>query len=495
MSSPNLPTTGDIVANRYRLGEEIGSGGFGVIYTAHQNRKPHRVALKLMPYAGAQIGPEEMKRRYRREAVMASQFIHPHSVRQFDFGDHGDFFYLVMELLNGETLGERIERTGPISIDVAIRVARATLEVLHLAHQKDIVHRDLKPHNIMLCRVDGDPNFPKVLDFGAAKTTHGQHDLTSAGIALGSPDYMAPEILLDHDPLPRSDLYSLGITLGEAVVGDKIVPGESPIDRARNQISPDPLDFPEELVQNPIYSWLCGALAKDPNERYASAQIMLQKLHTLEQRLGVSRSSPSPASSAAEIHDDFSAETTMLISADENPLNSPSSTSDDFEADPTVMSSPDEDTSPLMSSLDDNSTQQPSDSPPLRNADAPTVPMRNPLLNKGSTQRPPSPPSSPSKDRPPHTPSSPTNTGGEDISIDSSKYHNAFQRESERERDAVDEDFDEPAAANIEPTADKDYMLVKTSEGRDKNSFMPVLIFGTILLIFVTLLLAVVTGG
>lgn len=492
MSSPNLPTTGDVVANRYRLGREIGSGGFGVIYEAHQNRKPRRVALKLMSYTGAQVGPREMKRRFRREAVMASNLIHPHSVRQFDFGDQGDYFYLVMEFLDGETLGERVERSGPISTDLAIRVARATLEVLHLAHQKDIVHRDLKPDNIMLCRVDGDPDFPKVLDFGAAKTTHGQHDLTSAGVALGSPDYMAPEILLDHDPLAASDIYSLGITLGEALVGDKIVPGDTPIDRARNQISPDPLEFPGRLVNHPLYPWLSGALRKDPNKRYASAQVMLRKIDALKDAPPFS-SRPSPAST---MDDDFSAESTVLISADDNPIHELTDANDDFEVEPTVVGSPDEDTSPLVPALDESS-QTSSNPPPPRHADAPTAQLSNPLHEALSNAPTSSPPASPAPDERRSPPPSPPADSSDDSpdehspSVDESDYYGAFQREHE----PLGDDFDEPAANEIEPTADKDYMLVNTSEGRDKNSLIPVLIFGTILLIFLILVLSVFTGS
>ncbi len=367
MSTSNLPATGDVVANRYRLGEEIGSGGFGVIFKARQTRKPHRVALKVMTYSGAPVGPEEMKRRFRREAVMASNLIHPHAVRQFDFGEDGDLFYLAMELLDGETLGERIERQGALSVELVLRVARATLEVLELAHQKDIVHRDLKPHNIMLCRVDGQEDFPKVLDFGAAKTTHGQHDLTSAGIALGSPDYMAPEILMDRDPLPASDIYSLAITLGEALVGEKIVAGDDPIDRARNQLSPEPLKLPPSLLSSPIYPWLSRALEKDLARRYASARQMLQDLQKLERQLGLLPRSATQSTPAVDR--DFSAESTVLIAADDIPMNPPA---------PSSYTLTDHDTSPTL----------PSFSPPTQESealvappddDAPTAVIENPL--------------------------------------------------------------------------------------------------------------------
>ncbi len=384
MSRSNLPTKGDVVANRYRLGDRIGSGGFGVIYQARQRRKPHRVALKIMSYSGAQVGPAELKRRFRREAVMASNLIHPHAVRQFDFGDDGDVFYLAMELLDGETLGERIERQGALSSQLVVRIARASLEVLHLAHEKDIVHRDLKPHNIMLCQVDGDPDFPKVLDFGAAKTTHGQHDLTSAGIALGSPAYMAPEILRDEAPLPASDLYSLAVTLGEAIAGEMIVPGDDAIDQARNQLSTEPLDFPDKLVDSPLYPWLAQALEKALDRRVSSAQAMLAELEELERRLGWHDKPQTDTGSERALDTDFSAENTVLISGDDNPLNQLAEANqraqgtDDFEVGPTVVATPDAETSPMMETLEDT---EPEHGAPLvpQNTDAPTAQMTNPL--------------------------------------------------------------------------------------------------------------------
>ena len=286
MSASRMPEVGDVIAGRYELVEPLGHGGFGVVFRAVQDKKPRDVALKLLYYAPATFGEtmdaEEFRRRFRREAVMASSLNHPHAVQQFDFGEDGDLFYLAMELVHGETLKQRIEEQGPLTTELVARIGYATLDVLHLAHQKDIVHRDLKPENIMLCKVDGRADFPKVLDFGAAKTMHGQHDLTVQGVTLGSPAYMSPEVLMDESPRPASDLYSLGLTLGEALLGRPVVGGETPVDRLKIQISPHPLDVPVELIKHPLFPWLSQAIEKDPEERYTSAEEMLRALEELD---------------------------------------------------------------------------------------------------------------------------------------------------------------------------------------------------------------------
>lgn len=340
MSSPRIPDVGDVVADRFELVEQIGQGGFGVIFRATQNRPPPQVALKLMDYQGLGVPPEEAKKRFRREAIMASNIVHPHAVQQLDFGDAGDLFYIAMELVDGETLTDRIARQGPLATPLLLRLAVATLDVLRIAHNKDIVHRDLKPDNIMLCRQGGDDDVPKVLDFGAAKTLHGEHDLTTAGKAVGSPAYMAPEILAGGDPTPASDIYSLGITLGEAIAGKKVVPGNDPIQRARNQMSPDPLDLPGEVTEHPLYPWLAKSIQKPIDRRFSSADEMLRELSELDVIL------PSDTVDDPEVDttmplentdDDFAAEKTHIVDRPQSSDIAPESPDGDFEAGPTQV--------------------------------------------------------------------------------------------------------------------------------------------------------------
>ena len=508
MTARSMPQIGDVIAGRYQLVEEIGHGGFGIIYMAHQNRAPREVALKLMKMTGTQIGPDEMRRRFRREAIMASQLVHPHAVRQLDFGEHQGMFYISMELVHGHTLGDRIKQQGTLSTELIVRVGRAVLDVLSLAHEKDIVHRDLKPENIMLCQVDGDRDFPKVLDFGAAKTVHGDHDLTSAGTALGSPAYMAPELLMGESPTPASDIYALGLTLGEAIVGRKVVPGDNPIDRARNQISPQPLDFPESLTSHELYPWLQGALQKKLSLRYSSAAAMTRTLNSLAPHLG----DPAIAGGGAGLPeatmemevpklgtDDFEVESTTLIEPSESSFEE----FDDFEVESTTLMEPSE----FPGATDELPTEQiraphhqrqpaaPYDVPEDKTETIPN-PFFNPDLSADTDATTESLPTTGPDDAPTnptqstlertglgsHPPASqPADTVEEKV-----QDYSAF---GSRGRDFdFGEDKERSAAMEIEPTADKDYKLVKTSDGRSDRIFLPALITGAVLLVLVTLM-------
>ncbi|WP_349632754.1 serine/threonine-protein kinase [Lujinxingia vulgaris] len=280
MRVEEAPQVGDTLARRYRLLEEIGSGGFGIIFRAHDLQGSRELAVKVLHAAGNQLDQQQLEQRFEREAIMASALRHPHSIRQYEHGRCAQCgaLYIAMELLSGETLSERIVRCGTFEPALVARVARGVLRALSAAHALDIVHRDLKPANIMLCDFDGERDFVKVLDFGIAKTMLGNHDLTSAGMTLGSPTYMPPELLLGKAPVPASDLYSLGLTLAETIIGAPLVQGATPLERARVQISPSSLPAPEVLARHQLWPWLSRALAKDVSQRYASAEAMLDAL-------------------------------------------------------------------------------------------------------------------------------------------------------------------------------------------------------------------------
>ncbi|RDV39901.1 serine/threonine protein kinase [Bradymonadaceae bacterium TMQ3] len=280
MRVEEAPQVGDTLAQRYRLLAEIGSGGFGIIFRAHDLQQSRELAVKVLHAAGNQLDQQQLEQRFEREALMASSLRHPHSIRQYEYGrcPESNALYIAMELLSGETLAERIVRCGTFEPALVARVARGVLRALSAAHALDIVHRDLKPANIMLCDFEGERDFVKVLDFGIAKTMIGNHDLTSAGMTLGSPTYMPPELLLGKSPVPASDLYSLGLTLAETILGAPLVQGATPLERARVQIAPTPLPAPEVLARHPLWPWLSRALDKDVSQRYASSEMMLRAL-------------------------------------------------------------------------------------------------------------------------------------------------------------------------------------------------------------------------
>jgi serine/threonine-protein kinase len=273
---------GDIISNRYRLVEEIGRGGFGVVYRAVQLGMERDVAIKMLHPGGNEAMQEQMRDRFRREAMMARNLNHPHTIRQYDFGETADgTMYLVLEYLNGRNLVEVIRQDGPLG-DARVRaMAPGILKALSEAHAQGIVHRDLKPANIMLCDIYGEKDFVKILDFGIAKTMMGDTDLTAAGVALGSPRYMPPELLRGDHPVPSSDLYSISITLGEAIIGKPILPSENSVEAAQAQLSPLPLKVPEELTRSSLWPWLKRGLEKELSARYQSADEMLQALESV----------------------------------------------------------------------------------------------------------------------------------------------------------------------------------------------------------------------
>jgi serine/threonine-protein kinase len=217
--SPYL--AGEIVGDRYRLVRELGRGGMGVVWVAHSLVLGVDVALKLIRASAA--GPA-VATRMAREAHAAARLGHPALVRVFDFGwtSRGDPF-LVMELVQGETLSAVLDRETRIP---AIRAAQMLLPVadgLRLAHDKDIVHRDIKPDNIFLASDAFGRLQPKLLDFGIAKIDHAattENKLTQVGVVLGSPEYMSPEQALGVDEVDeRTDVWSLSVVLYEMITG------------------------------------------------------------------------------------------------------------------------------------------------------------------------------------------------------------------------------------------------------------------------------------
>jgi serine/threonine-protein kinase len=210
---------GEVVGDRYRLVREIGRGGMGVVWVAHSLVLGVDVALKLIRASAASSA---LSSRMAREAHAAARLGHPALVRVFDFGwtRHGDP-YLVMELVQGETLAALIKREARMPAIRAVQTLLPIADGLRLAHDKGIVHRDIKPDNVFLAADTFGRRQPKLLDFGIAKVDK-QIDgrLTQVGAVLGSPDYMSPEQALGLDDIDeRTDIWSLAVVLYEAITG------------------------------------------------------------------------------------------------------------------------------------------------------------------------------------------------------------------------------------------------------------------------------------
>lgn len=265
---------GKVLANRYRIGERIGGGGMALVYRAEDLQLGRDVAIKVL--RGQFGSDEDFIRRFRREAQNAASLSHPNVVQIFDVGQEDDLYYIVMELVEGKTLKEMIQRHGPLLPAEAARIAMEILSALAHAHNHRIVHRDVKPHNILIAR-DGRV---KVTDFGIARVTT-TDTVTHSGSIMGSAHYFSPEQANGQPTGEKSDIYSMGIVLYEMVTGVLPFQGDSPITVAlkhiRERVVPPSQLNPEVPVE--LEEVILRALEKEPEDRFASADEMRQALH------------------------------------------------------------------------------------------------------------------------------------------------------------------------------------------------------------------------
>jgi serine/threonine-protein kinase len=193
----------DELGDRYELEDTIGEGGMGTVYLARDRKHDRLVAIKTVR---PDLTTQEVRDRFKREISITAQLQHPHILPLLDSGSAGETLYYVMPYVEGESLRDRLERSGRIPADELVRIARDVTEALQCAHEQGVVHRDIKPENILLTA-----DYAVVTDFGIAKALveTGADTLTTTGLAVGSPAYMAPEQITGR-LTPRSDIYALG---------------------------------------------------------------------------------------------------------------------------------------------------------------------------------------------------------------------------------------------------------------------------------------------
>jgi serine/threonine protein kinase len=226
----------------YELLEKVAEGGMGTIYRGRQRQTGQIVAIKIMP-AHMASNPT-LLRRFEQEFRAASRLDHPNIVRALDYGDNGTTPYLVMEFVEGESLGQRIERDGRMPEAEAIRLIAQVAQGLHRAHKQGIIHRDVKPDNVMVTP-DGTA---KLADLGLVKEVDADLNLTKTGRGLGTPHFMAPEQFRSaKDADIRCDVYSLGATLYMMVTGELPFRSHGPLDAWMKKMNND-LIPPRQLV-------------------------------------------------------------------------------------------------------------------------------------------------------------------------------------------------------------------------------------------------------
>ena len=279
---PRTATTGVVevgqvkraLAERYRVERVLGEGGMATVYLAEDLKHHRKVAVKVMrPELAATLGAE----RFLREVQIAAQLSHPHILPVHDSGEASGILYYVMPYVEGMTLRERIEAAGQLPVDEALRLAREIAEALAYAHARGIIHRDIKPGNVML-----HSGHALVADFGIARALEESGEaLTKTGLAVGTPQYMAPEQAGGERGVDgRADVYAVGAVLYEMLAGEP--PFTGPTSRAVVMRSmteaPRPITATRAGLSPTVEGVVLKALAKSPADRYAGADTMVQAI-------------------------------------------------------------------------------------------------------------------------------------------------------------------------------------------------------------------------
>jgi serine/threonine protein kinase len=291
---PIDPLIGRVFDGKYRLEERLGGGGMGTVYRATHLLIERAVAVKVLSQRF--VGDETAQQRFRREARASGRMAHPNAVMVNDFGATDDgWLYIVMELLEGQTLRDLLAREAPLDPARAVSIILQACAAVGAAHEAGLIHRDLKPPNIF---IEQRPNLPavvKVLDFGVAKFAVEEHDedyktLTQVGAIIGTPRYMSPEQCSGAAPLaPSSDVYSLGIILYEMLTGSVPFSAETPLAVALKQVSEPPRPPREIVASTPVEleRVVLHALAKNPADRPSDANELRRELQATAEGLGL----------------------------------------------------------------------------------------------------------------------------------------------------------------------------------------------------------------
>ncbi|MFL5803914.1 MAG: protein kinase domain-containing protein, partial [Roseiflexaceae bacterium] len=256
-----------ILNNRYELEQKIGEGGMARVYRGRDTRLNRRIAVKVL-HSHYASDPGFLQR-FHHEAQAAANLRDPNIVDVYDVGLDGDIHYIVMEYVEGSDLKALLARSGPLPVEQAVPIAEAVAHGLSAAHRVGLVHRDIKPQNIIV----GPGGQVKITDFGIAKSALSTA-MTETGVTFGTADYISPEQARGQPATPRSDIYSLGVTLYEMLTGRLPFIGDGSIAVAMQHVAAEP---PPPRMINPrippaLEALVLRAMSKEPESRPASAQ-------------------------------------------------------------------------------------------------------------------------------------------------------------------------------------------------------------------------------
>ncbi len=267
---------GTVIKDKYKIYDEVGSGGIATVYVARDLKTNEIVAVKVIhPHIAKD--PNTVKR-FEREANLLMGLTDPHLVRVYDYGIEGDRHYLVMEYVGGRTLKAMIQEEGPLAVGHALGIAQQVAEGLSVIHQQGVVHRDIKPQNLMV-QTDGTV---KVMDFGIARVAD-LSALTQSGFLVGTPHYISPEQAMGQRVDHRSDIYSLGVVLYEMLMGKVLFDGDSPITVALMHVqNPVPsLRLQRADILPEVEQLVDKCLAKEPGDRFQTAAVLASAIRSL----------------------------------------------------------------------------------------------------------------------------------------------------------------------------------------------------------------------
>lgn len=266
----------ELIGDRYELGEPIGRGGMATIHRATDLRMGREVAIKILREVYS--SDPKFVTRFQREARAASALQHPNIVQVFDYGQSGDAYYIVMELINGADLRKYLKREGVLTPDRAVEIAHDVALGLGAAHRRTIVHRDVKPQNILL---NGD-GLVKLTDFGIASVYKDvdAERLTTTGMTLGTVQYYAPEQAQGEIVTPAADIYALGIVMYEMLTGRTPFDGDTPVAVAMRHIQdiPEPPSRINQMIPRDLERIILRCLEKDPRDRYPNGDALAYAL-------------------------------------------------------------------------------------------------------------------------------------------------------------------------------------------------------------------------
>jgi serine/threonine-protein kinase len=290
IDSDNPLRNGQVVAGRYAVGNVLDRGGYAVVYEATSQADGAPVVVKALRAGVLEIDPAAVER-FKRESKLASELHHPNIVEILDWGQTDDgVLYTVMERLYGYALNQVIYQK-PAPAEEVRKILSQVLAALSVAHDLGVVHRDIKPSNIFLCEPEEDwgPEEEyrvKVLDFGLSKGVWGNRatfctPLTADGQSVGTPGYLAPEMLHDLGiTTPQVDLYAVGLLGYELLTAEPAFEGTG-IAAAYNQLTQDPKPPPPQVRRLPLFRIIKQLIERDPVDRYLSAVDAISDLETL----------------------------------------------------------------------------------------------------------------------------------------------------------------------------------------------------------------------